>query len=449
MNFYQDVFFKSLDMLRGRQTITRLHELRKSQFWPLEKLREVQLAKLNRILLSARDGSPFYRERLADIKLPFTSLKEIEQIPILSKNDIRQFGEEIKNKNIEPKRFVASRTGGSTGEPMHYFWDKRGMDWNRGSVYRAGEWGDTALGENTVQMSGSHFDYSQAQKLSSQLILWAQRYKDLSVATLTDDKIRHYLDEIEKFKPTSIWGYASGLSHVSRWVVKHNAYEKLRSVKAVMTSSETLSPEMREVINQAFQGEKVFDQYGSRELYMGSECSAHDGYHIHSEVILHELLDSNNEPVKPGEMGRVVLTDLTNEAFPFVRYENGDMATETDYAPCSCGVTLPKIAKVNGRIADMITLKSAVLTPPNFATLMSDFKGIKHYQIRQPRIDYLEILIVPDHDFDEGLKSYVTSATNEMVNNEAEVVVKIVDDIPVPESGKRRFIVSDVASSYL
>ncbi|MBW1945691.1 MAG: hypothetical protein JRJ51_23095, partial [Deltaproteobacteria bacterium] len=89
MNLYQDLFFRSLDMLRGRQTISRLHFLLKSQRWSHERLRQWQLDRLNALLQQAQANSTFYAERLADIRLPFKHLDEIEQLPVLSKDDIR------------------------------------------------------------------------------------------------------------------------------------------------------------------------------------------------------------------------------------------------------------------------------------------------------------------------------------------------------------------------
>ena len=136
MNLYQDVFFRSLDLLRGRNTIQRLHSLRQSQHWNTEQIAAYQLKRLNALLLQAKNNSPFYQSRLADLKLPLSSLAELCNIPIITKTDIRQNQQRIRCTNIPDNRFVESRTGGSTGEPMFYFWDKQGMDWNRASVYR-------------------------------------------------------------------------------------------------------------------------------------------------------------------------------------------------------------------------------------------------------------------------------------------------------------------------
>jgi len=108
-------------------------------------------------------------------------------------------------------------------------------------------------------------------------------------------------------------------------------------------------------------------------------------------------------------------------------------------------VTLPRLARLEGRIADRIVLRDRILTPPNFATLFSDMRGIRAYQIRQVSLDQLDVLMVPDHDYTDDFARYVRGAIEQMVGKDVRVAIQIVSDIPVSESGKRRFIVSTVS----
>ena len=447
MNFYQDIFFRSLDILRGRRTIKRLHELRKSQFWSTEKLQDQQLSKLNALLYQAKEHSAFYKDRLKDITLPLTSVSDLTAIPELKKSDIRKNQESIKSNNIPQKRFVESRTGGSTGEPMFYFWDKQGMDWNRGTVYRSAEWADTHLGENTVQMSGSHFDYTQAQSLKNRLVYFLQRYKDFPVGSLTNDLLEQYYQELIVYKPTSIWGYSSGISLFAEYIEKNHPDANFDFLKALMTSSEMLWPKQRELLNRVFGENKVYDQYGSREFYIAAECNQHEGYHIHSEVLIIEVVNAKGEQCKPGELGRILVTDLSNHAFPFIRYEIGDLGILEAPSQCACGINLPKLRSVQGRIADMIVLKDRILTPPNFTILMSDIKGLKSFQLQQHKIDEIEVILVKDITYTDEVGLYIKSSIEKMVEGQADIVLKFVEHIEVPESGKRRFIISSVSKN--
>lgn len=449
MNLYQDVFFRSLDLLRGRHTIERLRFLRRSQYWDRATLQAWQLARLNELLRQARDHSDYYRSALGRARLPLGSLAEIEQLPVLTKKQIRENFEPLQCRNMPRDRFVMSRTGGSTGEPTFYFWDKRGMDWNRGSVYRSAEWAGVALGERTVQMSGSHYDLTQTQQLAGRIVLFLQRYRDYPVAFLTEELLEQYYRRLRRFRPSSIWGYASGIHAFASHIRKHHPGASFDFLRALITSSETLRPEQRDNINRVFGDGKVYDHYGSREMYMGSECREHRGYHLHAEVLLIEVVDRENRACAPGELGRILVTDLSNHVFPFIRYEIGDVGVPGDDAPCPCGLTLPRLAKVEGRVADVVVLRDRLLTPPNFTILMSDIRGISAYQIRQDTLDELKVYIVPDTDYSEEVGRYVTSSIAKMAGDGVRIRLEKVDEIAVPESGKRRYIISSVSSDRL
>ena len=449
MNLYQDVFFRALDLVRGRRTIERLRFLRQSQSWDPGRLRAWQLQRLNELLRQARDGSAYYRQRLHGVSLPLPSLDAVAGLPVLTKQAIRENFEELQCRNLPRSRFVLSRTGGSTGEPTFYFWDKQGQDWNRASVYRSAEWAGVALGERTAQMSGSHFDYSQAQKLSNRLVCLLQRYRDFSVAVLDHERLELYFHDLRSWRPTSIWGYASGVAAFAAHVEAHHPGADLGFVRAVITSSETLRLEQRARIERVFGAERVHDHYGSREMYLAAECGAHQGYHIHAEVLILEVVGPDDRPCPPGERGRGLVTDLSNHAFPFIRYEIGDVAVRAEDGPCPCGVTLPRLATVEGRIADMVVLRDRVLTPPNFTILFSDVRGIKAYQVRQDAVDRLDVYVVPDHDYTDEVTAYVRGAIEQMVAGQARVTIHQVPEIAVPESGKRRFVVSTVGGGQL
>ncbi len=449
MNLYQDVFFRSLDFFRGRRTIERLHFLRRSQHWDRTALRSWQLARLNEVLQQARDHSDYYRRTLRDIRLPLTRLEDLEQLSILTKALIQENFKGLQCRNMPRSRFVLARTGGSTGEPTYYFWDKRGMDWNRASVYRSAEWAGVALGERTVQMSGSHFDYNNAQKLLHRLTYFLQHYRDYSVAFLTEELLERYYQGICRWRPTSIWGYASGIHAFADYIRKHHPGASFDFLRALITSSETLRPEQREMINQVFGGNKVYDHYGSREMYMGAECREHRGYHLHADVLLIEVVDRENRPCRPGELGRILITDLSNLVFPFIRYEIGDVGAMADKEPCPCGVNLPRLARLEGRIADVLVLPGRLLTTPNISVLMSDMRGIKSYQIRQDSLDELKLFIVPDSYYTEAVGRHVIDAFRQMTGDGVKVNIEIVPEIAVSESGKRRFIISSVSRERL
>lgn len=483
---YQNLFFSIFDLLRGRKNLEKLQFLRKSQYWPKEDLAKWQINKLNELLAIARDKSPFYRERLKNVELPFTNLNELQNIPVLTKKDIRQNMENIKCEGVPKELFILGKTGGSTGEPMHYFYDKRGRDWNRGSVYRSQEWSGTFLGEKTLQMTGSHYDQTEFAKLKSRIILSLQRYKYLSISFVNDELLEKYYQELIRYKPTSIWGYSSAIYLFAKFIEeKHKGEnfdtfvanntrpsgrdkERLLSInpeqdldtrrgkvegvdfiKAIITSSETLFDNQRKKINEVFGTGKVFDHYGSREMYIASECAEHHGYHIHSETVIVEVVDQTGKPKNPGELGRILITDLSNQVFPFIRYEIGDVGVMTPEEYCPCGITLPKLAKVEGRIADVLVLPDRMLTAPNFTILLSDYTGIEEYQIIQKSKTELILNIVKNFGFKPEYEKYIKKSLKGLIGPTVNIAIEYVNSIGVPASGKRKYVISEIGGALL
>jgi phenylacetate-CoA ligase len=449
MNLYQDIIFKTLDILRDRRNIEKLQFLRKSQYWSRERLDKWQLDKLNELLITAKENSLFYQERLKNVRLPLNSIAELENIPILTKADIRENKEEIKCKGVPENLFIPGKTGGSTGEPMHYYYDKRGRDWNRGCVYRSQEWSGTFLGEKTIQMTGSHYDETRFKKLKWKMLFSLHRYKSLPISFVTDELLEDYYKTVLKFKPTSLWGYASGIYCFANFISRKHPDTDFSFLKAIITSSETLFDHQRRKINEVFGPGKVFDHYGSREFYIASECKTHDGYHIHSEIVLLEVVDREGRQKKANELGRILVTDLTNLAFPFIRYETGDVGVLVEEKQCPCGLNLPILSKVEGRIADLVILPDRILSSPNFTILLSDYEGIEQYQIVQKSKDKLILNIIKNHKFKEDYETYIKDSFKKLAGPDIELQINYVSDIPVPLSGKRRYVISEISPDYL
>lgn len=443
---YQEIFFQGLDWVRGRKNIERLKFLRKSQYWDIEQIKKWQLDKLNNLLFQAKNYSPFHKERLKNLKLPLQSLKEIDRLPILKKEEMRRHFQTILCTNIHPKQCELSRTGGSTGEPSYYYLDKSSKDWNRGSVYRGAEWAGTFLGDRTVIMMGSHYDYNESKKLKNKLTLFFQRYKDCSVAYINDALLEKYYNEILRFRPKGIWGYASGISCLAKYIAEHHPNTSFDFLNAIITSSETLQPQWRDKINCVLGGrsKKVFDHYGSREMYIASECREQNGYHIHAENIYLEVVDNDGYPLAPGQLGKIVVTDLTNRAFPFIRYEIGDVGILSKRTTCPCGIKLPLLEKISGRMGDLVILKNRALTSPNFTILFSDFEGIDSFQVVQNNKEELIINIVKNDKFQCNVLTYIEDSLKKLTGGEIKISICPVENIVVPKSGKHRFVISKV-----
>jgi phenylacetate-CoA ligase len=215
-------------------------------------------------------------------------------------------------------------------------------------------------------------------------------------------------------------------------------------LKAVFTSSETLLPSQREVIEEAFQC-KVFDFLGMAErVVFATECQAHNGYHINSDYALNEIVDSDGKPVSDGQVGYIVGTSLRNFGMPFIRYLTSDVSSIIK-EPCSCGRLLPRLAPVTTKDEDLIItpegriIASSVLTHP-----FKPLKTIIESQIIQESVDELVVKIVKAANFMPSEGEQLVSGLRERLGNGIKIRLEFVDTIPRTAAGKLRWVISKV-----
>lgn len=147
--------------------------------------------------------------------------------------------------------------------------------------------------------------------------------------------------------------------------------------------------------------------YGSREfMLIGMESRHHNGYHLSDDNLLVEVVDDKGIPVKAGEAGRIVVSDLHNETNPFIRCEIGDMGIMArDDEPCPEGFPFRRLLKVIGRNQEFVyTPDGARLTLIYFAHNLKELKWVNAYQLIQKTKDHLQIRIVSGETITEAMK---------------------------------------------
>jgi len=169
---------------------------------------------------------------------------------------------------------------------------------------------------------------------------------------LSDENLARFIRKLTRHQPVLIDGYAESFNFLASYLQRHGRLKI--SPKGIMSSAQTLPDGSRRVIEEAF-GCRVFDKYGSREFSgIAYECEAHEGHHVVGEGYIVEIL-KDGRPAAPGEVGEVVITDLTNLAMPFIRYANGDLAVPAEPGVCPCGRAHPRLASIEGRVTETLT----------------------------------------------------------------------------------------------
>ena len=420
--------------------------LEKTQWWSPTKLKEFQQKKLNELLKHAYENVPYYHRMFNQLGLKPQDIKNVDKLrllPILTKEIVRNNFDNLTSKNYSKDKLISSATGGSTGEPMRFFVDRRCDASNRGAAHRDWSWAGYELGDKIAYLWAATHDLSAQANLKNKIINLMERRIFLDAFSMTEKTLDTYIIVLRKFKPKFINSYASSIYLLARYMEKEGIEDI--NPTAILTTADMLFDHQRDTIENAF-GCKVFDYYSGRDTSLhAAECSEHSGYHLTIENAIAEFV-KNDENVVAGESGKIIITDLSNYAMPFIRYEIGDLGEPSDEI-CPCGRGLPLMKSIKGRILDTIlTLDGRYLTGEFFPAIFADYdiKGINEFQVIQKRKDKLLIKLVKGNSYSEDDLNLYIRIIRKHVGTEMNIDVKFVKAIEPTGSGKHRPIISEV-----
>ncbi len=418
----------------------------RSQWRPFCELKEEQEKKLRFLISFAYNSVPYYHILFKELKLTpgdICTIEDLQKLPLLKKETIKQHWEEFKPVNISSMKYYTLATGGSTGTPLQYRLLKEDRFLSRALLYRGWGYGGFALGDKMVTLAGSSLDVGSKSRLHTKIHEIVRNLKNLSSFDMGQVEMQHYAEVINKFQPKFIRGYASSIYFYAKWLEENDI--NIHRPTAVFTTAEKLFPYMRDTISRVFACD-VYDGYGLNDGGVSAyECSEHSGLHIDTERSVTEVVDSNGCQVDEGE-GQILATSLHNYSMPFIRYETGDDVSITD-EKCNCGRSYSLLDEVVGRTVDvLVTPEGKNIHGWFFLYIFWKYcQGIKEYQVVQRSVKEIQIKLVIDDDFDEG--QLVT--IEKLIQSKSatwKVQFEFVDKIGRTGAGKYKFIVNETIS---
>ncbi|MCK5815852.1 MAG: glycosyltransferase, partial [Flavobacteriaceae bacterium] len=420
-----------------------LNEFKQRETFSKEQWDNYQTIELRKLLVHAFKTVPFYTDLYS--KNGFTlkdfetfELKNISKLPFLEKEDLRKFG---KTSLLSTKRKKGAfyNSSGSTGTPVSIYLSKEmHQKWNAAYETRVRNWAGVnskmargMIGGRRV-IGGNHpvkpfYRYNSAEK---------QTY--FSAYHINEQNSPNYVEGMVKNKVTYMVGYAMSNYFLADDINKNKL--KAPKLKAVLTSSEKLTPQMRIAIEKAYQC-KVYDAYSGVEA-CGLISENSDGELLFSpDTGIMEVVDDQGVSVKNGMSGEVIATGLMNFDQPLIRYRIGDRVRMSKNQKTKSGIEIPIVQEIEGRIEDVLITRDGRRIISLYK-LFLDIPYLKRSQVIQNTyVDY-EIKVVVEPSFSKKEEKIIRNRFFEKIGNDVDLKIHKVNEIPKTLAGKYKLTIS-------
>jgi phenylacetate-CoA ligase len=447
--WYEPLFRRALfplyeSVLRRRRTLAYLGEAERNQWLPPEQLAALQWDKLKRLIEHCWREVPYYQRRwkaLGVTPADIRTLADYARLPVLTKADVREYFEEL-HAPAWRGRLSYKTTGGSTGVPLRFGYTRESYERRIAAMWRGYGWAGARMGRRTLYLWGAPVGAPlRSHDIKDRVYHAAFNRRMLNAFLMSEQRMREYAEEIDRFRPEVIVGYVGPLLRMAEWILASG--HPVHRPQTILGAAEALHPAQRETIGKAF-GCPVYNTYGCREfMLIAAECEHRDGLHMTADHLVVEL-DAPRSTPSGEQVGEVVVTDLHNYGMPFLRYANGDLATAAE-RPCSCGRGLPRLKRVDGRKLDTLRTPEGHLLPGEFIVYaFLHVLAVKQYQVVQRELDVLDITLVPGEGFGEHTLAQIRSEIAKAVGASVSIRFHIVDAIAPSASGKFRVAICEL-----
>lgn len=418
--------------------------LKESYTWSEEQIREYQTQQLRKLLHHAYKNVPYYAKLFDKLKLKpkdISSVEDLQKLPLLDKQTVRENLEEFKAKNFPKRKFEYITTGGSTGFPL-------GLYVERGVAEAI----HMAFLQILLDQVDCHFTDRQVHIIGIEEACKYQvfgRILILSSFHMKDENMPTFIRKIRKLKPKFILGFPSAVTILARYMNK-NKIEPFSSVKTVICSGETLYDWQRELLEETFKC-RVHAVYSHNEVSVfATTCAYSNDYHIYPEYGIAELIHKDGKPVtKEGEMGEIVVTGFNNPLFPLIRYRTGDIGVLA-HQKCKCGRNYLLLKRIEGRVQDFIVSKSGRYIPLTgfYGLVAKCSNNVRNCQLVQEVEGEVILNIVKDKGYTDEDENSIVRAFEKRFGGEVDLIIRYVDQIPLTSGGKFKFLIQKLPIDY-
>jgi len=428
---------------------------------PLEEIKKIQWKRLKKLLDYAYTNNEFYKEYFESVNLEPKDIQkpdDLLKLPITEKKNYKQNFHKIISKNINKKDYVVATTSGSTGEPFRHYMDFVREEPN---THMAFELNKELMGIEPFEKYNElrvHFKPQNEIKNLKEKIKksWTDQliYTFFSELfgirgyTITQKNSEDILRIIKENKIVGIYGFASSILNLAQFIDN----KEVIKLKYIITFGEELLDYQRQYISKIFNC-PVFMDYGSSEcMRMGFECKYQNGFHMDIYNHYFEFL-KDDQTFRTDERYDLIVTNLNNFVFPFIRYKTSDAVIPSD-EPCICGNNLPMVKEIIGKNTIWFTTPNGYrLSGVDFAAFFEHYHkhtgAVRQFQVIQKDEKNLLIKIVPTIIYNEKIRKDIEEKMSNLVEGSMKIEVMPVERIKPEKTGKTKvLILKEEAENY-
>ena len=440
-SFVSMLLFPLHERFKRHDTVALRRRMEEVQWWSTDRLADLQLQRLRDLLQDVAVNVPYYRDLFAQTGLDPASIQgisDLQRLPFLTKSVIRANTDALKH--VDAQGLSRFNTGGSSGEPLIFFIGTKRVSHDVAAKWRATRWWDVDIGDPEIVVWGSPIELGKQDRIK-QVRDTLMRTQLLPAFEMSEAKLDGFIATIRRAKPRMLFGYPSALTHIAKHAQKRNVAMTDLGIKVAFVTSERLYDEQRSTISEVF-GCKVANGYGGRDAgFIAHECPE-GNMHLTADDIVVEIVDEQGKVLPAGQAGEIVVTHLSTNDFPFIRYRTGDIGVLGSTA-CKCGRGLPILQYIQGRSTDfVVTADGTVMHGLALIYILRDLPGVKSFKVIQETRAFTRVLLVTDKTFAPDSVAQIVSGFKQRLGADVSIAVDLVEIIVAEKSGKFRYIIS-------
>jgi len=391
-----------------------------------------QRSRLAVLLPAAAARVRYYRETWTQEERAAALAGRLDGLPLLEKEPVRADPEEFVREDVLVWPRVVFPTSGSTGTPVASILTPQEV--RRALALResrSARWAGVSFALPRATFSGRLVEPDPDSKGPFYRFNAVERQVYLSPYHLRAETAAAYVDALTRHRVQWLTGYAFSYYLLATFIRDQRLAAP--PVKAVITTSEKVSPQMRVVMETAY-GCRVYEEYSTVEsAVFASEC-AHGRLHTSPDAAVVEILKPDGSACEPGEVGEVVATPLLREYQPLIRYRLGDLATWAP-AACPCGRAMPVLNEVVGRVEDVVVGPDG-RQMVRFHGIFVNQPHVREGQVIQETLHRIRVRVTATDGFGSRDVQDIIRRVQQRLGPSVEVIVECVDHIPRTASGK-------------